>query len=781
MKSRFRARATRALAIAAAILGTGCNSIVGIHELSLDDDAGAALTAGNGGSMTGPDAAGDEASASATTGLEPDAPCTANSECQSRVCHGGLCQAPNCKDGVRNGTEVDIDCGGSCPICADGAACAIAANCASGVCTASVCKAASCTDSVANGNETDVDCGGPSCPRCDNKKQCEAGADCQSGICEATQLVCQDATCQDSTQNPGETDVDCGGGSCAPCAASKKCLVASDCTSGVCEGPPNAKMCSMPSCTDKVKNGNETAPDCGGGTCPVCPDASTCKVPADCASHVCSGAPLLCQAATCFDLIKNGSESDTDCGGSCSACANTKTCAAGSDCASGKCGPSSTCVPWTLTFGSSTLIGPYTSSLAIDRKGEIAWVIFMTSPPAGTKATFLGNDYTLGNGWYFPMAKLAADGTPIFSRMLGDGNAMDVRVTFDANGNVIVLASPYSFSNFGGELLPAIGASDIVVALYDGNTGSYMRGKRFGGTGIDSATGITVTSGGDIVVAGTCSAGVDFGGGVLPNKGKTDICVARLRASDLSHVWSVSFGGADDDSAATVDVDAQDNVLVAGSFRSPSLQLGAKTYTNAGRDDFVVLKLAGASGNLSWSKVVGTSGIDFGQIVGAGSDALVVGAIDDGAGATLSIDGFPLTATYFDQAFGTRLAGDTGKATWLKQFAGILGPHGACTDRGGNFVMTFESNYTAGFGGPAVTPLGPSDILVGKISAQTGEQQAIALWGSSGDDRGGALACSKASSNVVVGGFFQGTVDFPGGSKTSAGTTNAFVSSLGGL
>ena len=51
---------------------------------------------------------------------------------------------PTCTDGVKNGTETDIDCGGSCPECANGKACQGAGDCASGKCVSQVCRA--CAD-----------------------------------------------------------------------------------------------------------------------------------------------------------------------------------------------------------------------------------------------------------------------------------------------------------------------------------------------------------------------------------------------------------------------------------------------------------------------------------------------------------------------------------------------------------------------------------------------------------------------------------------------------------
>ncbi|WP_020538535.1 zinc-dependent metalloprotease [Lewinella cohaerens] len=76
--------------------------------------------------------------------------------------------APTCTDGIQNGNETGVDCGGpdcaACPTCFDG---------------------------IQNGNETGVDCGGPDCAAC--------------------------PTCFDGIQNGDETGVDCGGPDCAPC------------------------------------------------------------------------------------------------------------------------------------------------------------------------------------------------------------------------------------------------------------------------------------------------------------------------------------------------------------------------------------------------------------------------------------------------------------------------------------------------------------------------------------------------------------------------------------
>lgn len=82
----------------------------------------------------------------------------------------------DCFNGVKDGNEVGIDCGGSCRRCA------------------------TCDDVIQNQNETGVDCGGPCRP------------------CES---------CGDGIQNQGELEIDCGG-PCAPCVSLEDTDVDSD-------------------------------------------------------------------------------------------------------------------------------------------------------------------------------------------------------------------------------------------------------------------------------------------------------------------------------------------------------------------------------------------------------------------------------------------------------------------------------------------------------------------------------------------------------------------------
>jgi len=253
------------------------------------------------------DACGQQAATGKTCGVAcplcglGDA-CDDASDCTSGLCTDNVCADPappdpTCTDLAQNGTETDVDCGGSCVPCVVDQHCARGSDCATLVCN-SVCQPANCTDHVRNGGESAVDCGG-SCASCALGASCQKNSDCMSGSCSGN--LCVAGTCSDSIKNGDETDKDCGG-SCKPCSAGLACIAGTDCDTLSCS---SGKTCLKPSCTDNIKNGTETDTDCGG-SCKPCIDGALCKVPADCSSALCKGTFCVPKAATGGALVRTG-------------------------------------------------------------------------------------------------------------------------------------------------------------------------------------------------------------------------------------------------------------------------------------------------------------------------------------------------------------------------------------------------------------------------------------------------------------------------------------------
>lgn len=237
--------------------------------------------------------------------------------------------APTCDDGVRNGDETGVDCGGeTCELrCPEGAMCSINADCASETCFGGTCQATRCDDRTQNGMETGVDCGGPDCDPCGLGQGCDTQDDCAMGMC--TGGFCVADHCFDGERNASESDVDCGGSDCGPCGPGLACRVTTDCAMGTCEDG----FCRTIACRNGVLDAGEVDVDCGG-ECVGCDDGTTCTIGDDCFSGRCEGA--IC--TSCGDGTQNGDESDVDCGGtSCRRCFGGETCMDGSDCTTGMC------------------------------------------------------------------------------------------------------------------------------------------------------------------------------------------------------------------------------------------------------------------------------------------------------------------------------------------------------------------------------------------------------------------------------------------------------------
>lgn len=144
--------------------------------------------------------------------------------------------AARCDDGVRNGEESDVDCGGStCPACADSLACLTANDCDSGVCRANLC------------GQPPPPCMGTECPQ---TVSCRRNTDCVMGVCVDGTCVLDRCDpplvrCGARCIDPRFDGLNCGG--CGiPCQSGELCnsgLCMPACQGGLaaCGFPPNVQ------------------------------------------------------------------------------------------------------------------------------------------------------------------------------------------------------------------------------------------------------------------------------------------------------------------------------------------------------------------------------------------------------------------------------------------------------------------------------------------------------------------------------------------------------------
>ena len=165
-----------------------------------------------------------------------------------------------------------------------------------------------------------------------------------------------------------------------------------------------------------------------------------------------------------------------------------------------------------------------------------------------------------------------------------------------------------------------IEANDAIVMTY---------GSCLGGAAADVAHAIAVDHEGTIYLAGeTSSTNFPLAGPMQGTGGGFDAFVSKLSPEGTSLVYATYVGGADDDRAYDMDVDAAGAVYLVGETVSTNFPLASAIYgTSAGGWDAFVSKIAADGGSLVYSTYVGGETHDgaFGIAVNALGGAHVVG------------------------------------------------------------------------------------------------------------------------------------------------------------
>jgi len=129
------------------------------------------------------------------------------------------------------------------------------------------------------------------------------------------------------------------GPQCPQCDVGASCQEPDQCRSLTCSENQRCAFLGCdtpdcPTCWDAVRNGTETDVDCGGEACLACALGQVCAVDLDCDSRICGANDCV----SCQDNLRNGTETDVDCGGpNCAPCGLEQACVVHEDCGVGQC------------------------------------------------------------------------------------------------------------------------------------------------------------------------------------------------------------------------------------------------------------------------------------------------------------------------------------------------------------------------------------------------------------------------------------------------------------
>jgi len=359
--------------------------------------------------------------------------------------------------------------------------------------------------------------------------------------------------------------------------------------------------------------------------------------------------------------------------------------------------------------------------------------------------------------------------THLWSQHFGDaGFQQSYAVAVDGSGNVIVAGQFTGTVNFGGSDLVSAGSNDIFLAKFN-SVGVHQWSKRFGDGSDQYCYSVATDVLGDIIIAGYFTGTVDFGTVPEVSSGGFDSYVAKFGSGGNAH-WSHGSGSAGDQSGYSVATDFLRNIVITGYFTG-TVNFGGANLTSAGSNDIFVASYE-AVNSLRWSNRFGDANNQqaYSVAVDASGNVIVGGHF----AGTVNFGGANLTSLGSTDVFIAKF-NNAGAHQWSQRFgdASAQTCQSVAVDASGNVLATGYFAGTVNFGGGNLTSTGSSDTFVAKFNA-AGTHQWSRGFGSAGDQNGYSIVADPVG-NVIVSGFFNGTINFGGPDLTSAGSTDVFI------
>lgn len=289
---------------------------------------------------------------------------------------------------------------------------------------------------------------------------------------------------------------------------------------------------------------------------------------------------------------------------------------------------------WGLRFGDAGYQA--VTGLSVDVAGNV----LLTGVISG--AFTLANTVPSAGGYDLLVAKLSAEGTPLWSRSFG--GALDQRahgMATDSTGGAVVVGELAGSMAVGGEVVTSAGAEDVLV-LKVGAGGDALWARHFGDAKEQVARCVAVDRAGRSILGGEFAGSLDFGGGPLVGSGVGGVFVAALDANG-EHVWSLGFAGSGATRLTGLAVDQAGDVVITGVLAG-SLEIGGQVLVSEGQEDVFAARMD-TNGKMLWAQRLGDSGLQRGHGVTIDGEGEVViagnfnGAIETGAGLLESAGG----------------------------------------------------------------------------------------------------------------------------------------------
>ncbi len=381
------------------------------------------------------------------------------------------------------------------------------------------------------------------------------------------------------------------------------------------------------------------------------------------------------------------------------------------------------------------------------------------------------NSYGFWLGHYDPRLPVILDPVLAYATYLGgSGQDTGAAIATDSGGNIYVVGQTNS-ANF------PVTAGAFQSSLSSGQVAAYIAKLNAGGTALDYATfiggngqtdalGVAVDSSGAVYMAGMTSATnfpvtagavqTTYGGGAF------DAFALKLDSAGSGLVYATYLGGAGDDVANAIAINAAGDAWIAGGTDSsdfPVTSGALQTHAPGGGGDGFIAEVNASGTGLAYSTFLGGSAQDFiyALAVDANGDAFVTGT-------TTSTD-FPTTPGAYQPTFAASASGmgDGFVAELVPSGAALvystyLGPasagYGIALDAQDDAYVTGDTQ-SAAFpvtpGAAQASYAGNGDAFVAELAASGATLEYSSYLGGAGDDIGAAIAIDGAGNAYVAG------------------------------
>ncbi|WP_426492747.1 hypothetical protein [Hymenobacter sp. 102] len=345
------------------------------------------------------------------------------------------------------------------------------------------------------------------------------------------------------------------------------------------------------------------------------------------------------------------------------------------------------------------------------------------------------------------------------------------RLATDAAGNTYLTGRFTGQIRFGATRLVSQGRSDAFVAKLTAG-GQWAWAVGVGGAESDGATDLALDAQGNLLVAGSFTGRVAFGEREAVSQGGQDVFVAALTQQGA---WRgvLTAGGPGQDEALALAAGPQNTVVIGGRFQGEAV-FGAHRLQAAASNDGFVARLD-QSGTWTWATSVGASeqGAVRRVAINGQGEVVATGYV----GGTARFGAYPVAGQGTHNAFVAQLSGN---GTWQWATAGL-----SASTTYGNALALDEQNrvYVAGsysgsasFGSHHLSSQGGDDAYVARLSAAGQWQWVTSVQGQALETSQG-LALSALGTLYVVGSSSRAAVG-PGAALANQGGLDVFLGSL---